>query len=75
VNVSKVINFRIPEDLLKKLEVVSKETDRNKSYIIRKALEYYLNEYMDYLIAVNRLKDKNDEIISYEEMRKRVEKV
>ena len=72
---SKVINFRIPEDLLKKLEVVSKETDRNKSYIIRKALEYYLNEYMDYLIAVNRLKDKNDEIISYEEMRKRVEKV
>ena len=72
---SKVINFRIPEDLLKKLEVVSKETDRNKSYIIRKALEYYLNEYLDYLIAVNRLNDKNDEIISYEEMRKRVEKV
>jgi len=73
--VSKVINFRIPEDLLRKLEVVSKETDRNKSYIIRKALEYYLNEYLDYLIAVNRLNDKNDEIISYEEMRKRVEKV
>ena len=72
---SKVINFRIPEDLLKKLEIVSKETERNKSYIIRKALEYYLNEYMDYLIAINRLNDKNDKIISYEEMRKRLEKV
>ena len=72
---SKVINFRIPEDLLKKLEIVSKETERNKSYIIRKALEYYLNEYMDYLIAINRLNDKNDKIISYEEMRKKVEEV
>jgi len=72
---SKVINFRIPEDLLKKLEIVSKETERNKSYIIRKALEYYLNEYMDYLIAINRLNDKNDKIISYEEMRKKIEKV
>ena len=72
---SKVINFRIPEDLLKKLEIVSKETERNKSYIIRKALEYYLNEYMDYLIAINRLNDKDDKIISYEEMRKRLEKV
>jgi len=72
---SKVINFRIPEDLLKKLEIVSKETERNKSYIIRKALEYYLNEYMDYLIAINRLNDKSDKIISYEEMRKKVEEV
>ena len=72
---SKVINFRIPEDLLKKLEIVSKETERNKSYIIRKALEYYLNEYMDYLIAINKLNDKNDKIISYEEMRKKIEKV
>ena len=72
---SKVINFRIPEDLLKKLEIVSKETERNKSYIIRKALEYYLNEYMDYLIAINRLNDKDDKIISYKEMRKRLEKV
>ena len=72
---SKVINFRIPEDLLKELEIVSKEIDRNKSYIIRKALEYYLNEYMDYLIAINRLNDKNDKIISYEEMRKKIEKV
>ncbi len=72
---SKVINFRIPEDLLKKLEIVSKETERNKSYIIRKALEYYLNEYIDYLIAINRLNDKDDKIISYEEMRKRLEKV
>ncbi len=72
---SKVINFRIPEDLAKKLDIVSKETDRNKSYIIRKALEYYLDEYVDYLIAINRLNDKSDKIISYKEMRKRVEEV
>jgi len=72
---SKVINFRIPEDLAKKLDIVSKETERNKSYIIRKALEYYLDEYVDYLIAINRLNDKSDKIISYKEMRKRVEEV
>ncbi len=71
---SSVINLRLPEDLKKKLDMVSKETNRNKSFIIRKALETYLDEYIDYLIALDRLNDKDDEIISFEELKNRVKK-
>ena len=37
--------------------------------MIRKAIEEYLREYADYLIALERLNDKDDAIISDAEMR------
>jgi len=41
-----------------------------KAYIMKKALESYLDEYSDYLIALERLHDKDDRVISSQEMRK-----
>jgi len=41
-----------------------------KADIMKKALESYLDEYSDYLIALERLHDKDDREISSEEMRK-----
>ena len=36
--------------------------------MIRKAIEEYLRDYADYLIALERLKDKEDGIVSDGEM-------
>ncbi len=41
----------------------------SKTYIIRKAIGSYLRAYADYLVATERLNDKDDEIISSDEMR------
>ncbi len=46
--------------------------ERSKMYIIRKVIESYLREYVDYLVATERLNDKDDEIISSDEMRNRL---
>ena len=59
-----VINFRLPGELAKKLQSVCAEIDRPKSFIIRKALEQYIEEFSDYQIALDRLHDKDDPIIS-----------
>jgi RHH-type rel operon transcriptional repressor/antitoxin RelB len=64
------ISIRIPEDLAKRLDVVVKETERPRSYIIQKALESYLEDYADLQIALDRLHDKTDEVISGKELRK-----
>jgi predicted DNA-binding protein len=48
--------------------------DRPKSQLINKALEEYLEDYEDYLVAAGRLNDKNDTIISEKEMRKKLAK-
>jgi len=64
------VSVRLPEVLVKQLDRIAEETERPRSFLIKKALEYYLNEYADLQVALDRLRDKDDEIISSKEMRK-----
>jgi RHH-type rel operon transcriptional repressor/antitoxin RelB len=64
------ISIRIPEELAKRLDGIVKETERPRSYIIQKALESYLEDYADLQIALDRLHDKTDEVVSGKELRK-----
>ncbi|MDI6888907.1 MAG: ribbon-helix-helix protein, CopG family [Methanocellales archaeon] len=66
------ISVRLPNEIVHELENLASATERSKTYIIRKAIESYLQESADYLIALERLNDKGDEIISSEEMRERL---
>lgn len=63
------ISVRLPDGLGKALKAVTRETERSKTFVIRKALEAYLEEYADYQISLDRLTDKNDRIISGRELR------
>lgn len=67
---SKIITIRLSEEISDKLNDLSHEIRRNKSFIIKSALEQYLEEYADYQIALDRLKDKQDELITSEDLRK-----
>ena len=64
------ITARIPEELNNILNIVSSETDRNKGYIIKKALENYLEEKADILIALSRI-EKGESTISLDEIEKK----
>lgn len=66
------ISLRLPKTVHERLQEIAEESDRTKSYLIRKAIERYLEEYADYRIALDRLHDKDDEIISSKELRKRL---
>ncbi len=50
-------------------DLLSSVLDRSKAYILRKALEEYLEGYEDYLIAMERWNDKDDGIIDGKELR------
>ncbi len=67
---SRAISVRIPDELAEQLEGVAKETDRPRSYIIQKALESYLEDIADLQIALDRLRDKGDPLVTSAEMRK-----
>ena len=64
--------MRLSTATAKRLDRLAKAIDRPKSQLINKALEEYLEEYEDYLIAIDRLNDKNDKIISEKELRKKL---
>ena len=69
---STLISLRLPDNLLKPLDKLSENAERPRTYLIKKAVENYLEEYDDYQIALNRLHDKNDDIISPAELRKKL---
>ncbi len=64
------VSIRIPDKLVNDLDVVSKTTERSRSFHIQKALELYLEEQADLQIALDRLHDTSDPIMSIEDFRK-----
>jgi RHH-type transcriptional regulator, rel operon repressor / antitoxin RelB len=66
------VSVRLADHTAKALERLAKATDRPRTYFIEKALESYLAEYADYQIALDRLRDKDDPIVSSADLRKRI---
>ena len=66
------ISVRLPEKLASALDKVSKETERPKSFHIQKALEMYFEERADLQIALDRLNDPTDAIISLDDMKAKI---
>lgn len=63
------VSIRLPDDLAARLSDVASETERSRSFIVQKALESYLAEYADLQIALDRLHDATDELLTPEQMR------
>ncbi len=66
------VSVRLPDKTAKALDELARATDRPRTYFIEKALESYLAEHADYQVALDRLRDKDDPIISSSELRKRI---
>jgi predicted DNA-binding protein len=63
------ITVRVPDNLVNQLDELAVSLERSRAYLVKKAMEMYLSEYADYLIALERLRDKDDDIISSQEMK------
>jgi len=66
---SKTLSVRLPDGISEELEDISLETERSKSFHVTKAVEKYLEEFADLQIALDRLKNKDDELISSDDLR------
>jgi RHH-type rel operon transcriptional repressor/antitoxin RelB len=64
------ISVRLPKALADQLNNIPKETERPRSFSIQKALESYLEDYADLQVALDRLHDKTDLVISGKNLRK-----
>ena len=67
---STAISVRLPKNLASRLDSIARETERPRSFIVQKALESYLDDFADLQVALDRLHDKGDAVISSKEMRK-----
>lgn len=64
------VSVRLPSDIAALLDEIAKETERPRSFHIHKAIVTYLEEFADAQVALDRLRDKDDKVITAQEMRK-----
>nr|VFJ95745.1 MAG: RHH-type transcriptional regulator, rel operon repressor / antitoxin RelB [Candidatus Kentron sp. LFY] len=66
---SMAVSVHLPDKLAYELGKVAGETEDSVSLVVQKALENYFEEQEDSRIALDRLHDLADPVISMEEMR------
>ena len=67
---SAALSIRLPEPLAKELDQIAEETERSRSFHIQKALENYIEDFADVQIAIDRLRDPRDPVVSGKDLRK-----
>ena len=67
---STAVSIRLPETLAKELDHIAEETERPRSFHMQKALETYIEDFADVQIALDRLRDPKDPVISGRVLRK-----
>ena len=66
---STAVSIRLPDIIAKELGHIAKETERPRSFHVQKALESYIDDFADVQIALDRLRDQKDPVLSSREMR------
>ena len=69
---SKPFSVRLPDDLAERLAEIAAETERSKAFHVQKAVEAYLDEYADLRVALDRLHDQTDPVVSGRDLRRRL---
>lgn len=68
----RVLPVRLTPEMENELERLCRETQRPKSYFVRKALENFLEEESLYRIALERWENRDDSIITAKEIHERL---
>ena len=67
---STAVSIRLPNTMAKELNHIAEETERPRSFHVQKALESYIEDFADVQIALDRLRDQKDTVVSSRGMRK-----
>ena len=63
------ITARLSDDLVEALDAAARKLNRSRADIIRQAIERYIEDFSDLSTAVERLRDPNDPVLDWDEVR------
>lgn len=64
------ITARLPDEVVDALDEAANRLKRSRAEIIRQAIERYLEEFDDLSVAVERLRDPNDPVLDWDQVRR-----
>ena len=64
------ITARLPDELVNALDAAARTLKRTRADVIRQAVEHYLEDFDDLSVAVERLRDPNDPVLDWDEVKR-----
>ena len=64
------ITARIPDDLARQIDSAAARLNHSRAQVVRQALEYYLEDFEDLRLGLERLSDPADPILDWDEVRR-----
>lgn len=64
------ITARIPDELVDQIDQAAAKLNRSRAQVVRQALEYYLQDFEDLRLGLQRLQDPSDPILDWEDVRR-----
>lgn len=64
------VTARLPDSLVGALDSAAMQLRRSRAEIIRQAVERYIEDFDDLSVAVERLRDPDDPVLDWDEVRR-----
>ena len=64
------ITARFPDEVIEALDAAANLLRRSRAEIVRQAVERYLEDFDDLSVAVERLRDPNDPVLDWEQVKR-----
>ena len=65
---SQILSTRIPNEMAETINEIARERHRKPGTVVREAIEFYLEHWADYKVAMDRMKDPADPIVNEADM-------
>ena len=63
------VTARLPDELVAKADRAASQLNRSRAQLLRQALEYYLDDFEDLRLALDRLNDPADPVLDWQDVR------
>ena len=63
------VTARLPDDLVARADGAASRLNRSRAQLLRQALEYYLDDFEDLRLALDRLNDPADAVLDWQDVR------
>ena len=64
------ITARLPDTIVDALDAAASRLKRSRAEIVRQAVERYLEDFDDLSVAIERLRDPNDPVMDWDQVRR-----
>jgi RHH-type transcriptional regulator, rel operon repressor / antitoxin RelB len=64
------VTARLPEPLVKEMDLAARRLRRTRADLIRQAIEYYLDDLEDLKLGLERLEDPADPVFDWNDVRR-----